>query len=195
MSDQTQDPFDCKSKVNYLMRNQAAIRVLGQRPNELGLCEATGIKRNTFRDQLAKGRLSADVQHALANAFRFSLAWPEWATGTADAFIDRFEREHGLNAPDAPPRTVDPDARLRTVLLQPPDDDEAREQTLASVDLWLNQANTGAKWEVSMDLICQPAPFGDGSIEVVVKRGLLELSPGPAGTNREAGWLAFDGTE
>ena len=46
-----------------------------------------------------------------------------------------------------------------------------------------------------MDLICQPAPIGDGSVEIVVKRGLLELSPGSAGIDRESGWLAEDGGE
>ncbi|MCE9524294.1 MAG: hypothetical protein K8S25_17885 [Alphaproteobacteria bacterium] len=80
-------------KIKFLIEHPEPRAVLHHQPNQTDFVEKLGIKRSTFRDQLLKDRFSLEVQSTLAQKLGFGRDWPEWATGTADEFRDRYIAE------------------------------------------------------------------------------------------------------
>ena len=122
---------------------------------------------------------SFDTQDKLAEYFGFDRTWPEWGSGTAHAFALRYNQDNTYQQPQpvvhiASERQLGLRLRTERMSLEP----NEHQPNLASIDLFLQQANAGAPWPVSFDLVCQPTPVSN--FEIAVKRGQVELDPGAA---------------
>lgn len=171
---------ECSKKLHFLETDLVVVRAAGHRGNEIALIEHCGLARSTYRDQKRKERLSADTQACLANGCRFSLAWPEWSTGTAEAFKERYRKEHPELTVSSL-RKYDPNVLLTSGRIEPLDQ-STEPLNLASIELALNQSPPGQPWPVSFTLICATEePVGSPTFEIAVKSGRIELNPGRAG--------------
>ena len=191
-----EEPIAAAQKLDFLMRHPVPRRVLGHQATMVSLAAALDIARKTLIDQRDNGRLSPYVQGTLASKFAFELDWPEWLTGTVEGFRARYLRQHQIADTEklARPRRHDPSVRLtveRMVRDAPTAAAEDR-PSLASVTLFLQQAEPGESIPVSVELVCQPEPIE--GFEIAVYRGRLEISPGAAAMDRLHPPLASDAT-
>jgi hypothetical protein len=192
-----EDPIAVPLKLDFLMRHPVPRRILRHDPTMVSFANSLGVARKTLIDQRDKRRLSSYVQGLLAEKLKFRLDWPQWLTGTAEEFRNRYVEEHKaedeIAACALPPRRHDPSIQLKVQRLVrdtsegAPDDDRPN---LASLTLFLRQVGPGEAIPISVELICQPEPVG--SFEVAVYRGRLEIVSGAAPIAHEPAPLASD---
>jgi hypothetical protein len=173
-------PIDAAIKLDFLIRHPVPRGVLGHEATMKSFAEKVGVARKTLIDQRQAGHLSPYVQDRLAERLKFALDWPEWLTGTCDAFRDRYTKEHQDEAYDETARTrvYDRAAKLKVERMTWTGDVQDGRPMLASLELFMQQAGPGEPIPVSVELICQPEPVG--AFEIAVHRGRLELHPGAA---------------
>jgi hypothetical protein len=102
VAEEVQPIFELSKKFRGLQ--EWAIQVNdGALNSERAIAESTGIKRSTLKSNVDAERMSPFNQEALAKAFGFRIAWPEWhdphairtmpadqRRDTAKAFLDKF---------------------------------------------------------------------------------------------------------
>jgi len=180
---------DLQEKLRALCASVIAQRVGDYRGNDSAFGKAT-IGRDSLRSILNRRTCEIDAAHerTLAEVCQFRVDWPEWQTGTAKEFIERYEREHqhgpeGRANPISTVQERQTGLRLTSRLLDVDFPDE--HAALAELDLSFQQAGPDEPWPVSIDLVCQPAPTPKPGFLFGVKRGRLEIHPGEAKISRK----------
>jgi hypothetical protein len=181
------DPvFQLMEKYKFLRENGIARKLCGHNASDNSFCKRLHIPRRTLMDSVEAGRLNAKHQRILAERCGFRLDWPEWSDASAkrntpaderrDAFA-QFERRY-LDYHAALSKGGACEERRAAALLQARRLEEpyAIDDQLASLELFVNQAGPGEPLPVSIELICQAAPF-DG-VALGIKRGKLQIDCG-----------------
>ena len=182
-----QDPPDAQAKVHFLRTDPCPRRVLGHRSSFSNLIARLGNElepRETYRDQVQGGKLQPGFQRLLATRLEFALDWPEWVTGTADDFAERYREHHKITevqsglSPLAPLR-ADWDYECKKL-----------ETPLGSLSLYTGQSaeqhmSVPGEFTATFDLHC-PLYLGDG-VKAQVLRGILafDLGKGRTGTVKD----------
>lgn len=156
---------DIVSKIDELVRSSIAQRICGHSNNYKSFADAVGIARKTLTDRLEKGSFTAEQAEKIAVACKFSLDWPEWAFGSADQFIERYEKEHRplRLRPEGVanfPRSLDEDW----------------------VSVCLSAIQSGSDWSVTADIVCNP--FETEGVVVEIKAANIRIDLGKARTVR-----------
>jgi hypothetical protein len=183
LEDRLEEPRDAFAKVHFLQTYALPRRFPGSE-TETDLAEKIGIKRETLRDQRHKSRLSTNVQSALAKAFEFSIEWPEWQTGTAQEFEQKYKSIHPDRRPSAPERRTD--IRLVRGPRRPPA--PSRIEGFVAVEIDGSQFGPGTA-AIDVMVSCG-TPIIEGA-HTTIRSGRIVLRCSPAVLTRNArdGWL------
>src|ERR1700730_13895689 len=102
MAKKIQQVFELEKKLHGLQKwaDQTQRHHL---TSERAIAKSIGVNRNTFKSNIRSERMSLAIQQALADAFGFSVTWPEWhdpeaartlpsarQRDTAVAFLEKF---------------------------------------------------------------------------------------------------------
>jgi hypothetical protein len=119
---------------------------------------------------------------------KFSLDWVEWrdpagnGRDTFKAFCEKLKKENEEFPPSVrmAPATEQRWLGLRLTPRRLDVDFPDEHAGLAWIGLSFQQSGPDEHWPVSFDLVCQPAPAVERGFQFGVKRGRLEIDPGPA---------------
>ncbi|OSJ32166.1 hypothetical protein BSZ19_20235 [Bradyrhizobium japonicum] len=91
---QSFDPPEFPGKVKFLIFGIPPSRKLGhKRGNFAEFARSIDINRKTLEGRLERSTLCAETQTILATKLGFRVDWPEWSTGSAAAFEERYTKE------------------------------------------------------------------------------------------------------
>jgi len=93
------DPPEFPEKVKFLIHGHHPSKRLGHKPgNQSQFAKLLGTPRETLRDQVFDRRvLPTDTQTKLAEKLGFRVDWPEWSSGSASDFKNRYVKDVPLS--------------------------------------------------------------------------------------------------
>jgi len=151
------------------------------------LADKIGVKRETLRDQKQRGRLSPEVQSALAKNLAFRLDWPQWQTGPAEQFKKEYRRVHSHLPASAPERRTD--VRLARGPRREPMPSET--VGLAAVEIDGSQFGPGTA-AIEITVSCgMPMVLG---VHTTIQSGRIQLKCSPALLTKDSlkGWTGAE---
>jgi hypothetical protein len=119
--------------------------------------------------------LTSRLQSKLAEKFGFDVRWPEWQTGTAREFTQRYETKHPVAGK----------TRRTGAVIRPgrPEEGWHFDEHLAALELFAGDGSSQSAWSLLFTLTCNPAPLE--GIEIAVRRGRLQIDCGAARTSED----------
>lgn len=180
---------DLREKIVFLARSRLVHEITGQQGSSIAaFCRAVRqrdgapLNENTLRSSWnrveTEGKLSSDYEAAIAEACGFSPEWPEWRTGSRDAFVARLEGVFANPASRDAARESYEARRARESNRRPlrparPNKFPPRDDLLAALAIGTNQPGPDEPWPLQLELVCRTAPFGP--FQLAVRRGKLTL--------------------
>jgi hypothetical protein len=151
-------------KLRFLARDRRAQKINGCTGIN-DLARKSGIKEATLKTALREELISQDHEEAVAKYCGFEVTWPEWRTGIADDFKQRYLH-------DAPQSLGTPvRGRHTDIPLRPRyDPPEVGEHRLAALSMLPELSNSSERWPIKFRLRCRVVD-GYG-----IKRGYIDLN-------------------
>jgi hypothetical protein len=153
---------DLAEKLDFLSRDEAAQKINGC-SGVSDLARRCNINVSTFKNLKSKvaaertspdhkgtiDLISSDHERAITNYCRFRLDWPEWVTGTAEAFKQRYLREvKAVKAQESEERRSD-------IPLFPRYSPQRARGRLAVLKMEAVLSNSSEQWPVKIALYCR----------------------------------------